>query len=49
MPFKQGKKYGIMVYVTPETFDAIDKMRGNYISVSAQCAMILEEVIADGE
>ena len=45
MPTIQGNKFGIMVYFTPETYRAINDSRNPYISNSAYCAMIIDEVV----
>lgn len=46
MPHMQGKKVGVMVYMRPETFRAVEDMRNPYISSSAYCAMLIEEVVS---
>lgn len=45
MPLKQGNRLGVMVYLTPETYEAMEKVRGKSLSASALCAMVLEEIL----
>ena len=44
MPTYRGNRVGVTVYLTPETFRMLEDMRNLYVSSSAHCAMILEEV-----
>lgn len=44
MPQTKGNRIGIMVYLLPDTFRALEDMRNPHMSSSAHCAMILDEV-----
>jgi hypothetical protein len=45
MPHIKPNRIGVTVYLTPETYRALEDMRNPYISTSAHCAMILDEVV----
>lgn len=45
MPTYKGNRVGVTVYLTPETFRALEDSRNPHISTSAYCAMILDEVV----
>lgn len=47
MPIVKKNRIGVTVYLTPETYRTIEDMRNPYVSTSAHCAMLLEEVVAD--
>lgn len=44
MPEMKGNRIGIMVYLLPDTYRALQDMRNPHLSASAHCAMILDEV-----
>lgn len=44
MATAKGNRIGVTVYLTPETFRALEDSRNPYVSSSAYCAMILDEV-----
>jgi hypothetical protein len=45
MPTYKGNRIGVTVYLTPETFRSIEDSRNPYISSSAYCAMLLDELV----
>lgn len=47
MPRMKGNKVGVFMYLTPEAYRELENMRNPYISTSAHCAMIIEEVLAE--
>lgn len=46
MPDVKGNRVGVKVYLRPETFEKLEGSRNPYMSSSAFCAMIIEEVLA---
>jgi len=46
MPVITPNRIGITVYLTPETYRALEDSRNPHISTSAYCAMILDEVVS---
>jgi len=45
MPKTTGNKIVVAVHMDPETYRAMNDRRNPYISTSAFCAMIIDEVV----
>lgn len=43
MAFMKGSRIGVTIYLTPETYRALEDIKSPYLSTSAHCAMILDE------
>jgi hypothetical protein len=45
MPTIKKNRIGVMVYLMPDTYRALEDIRNPHVSTSAHCAMILDEVV----
>lgn len=45
MPQVKKNRVGVMVYLMPDTYTALEKCRNPHVSTSAHLAMILDEVV----